>query len=186
MLIRVVVAPALRLWRVRTSTISAVDHLIAELPGPLMRQLVQRHLDGASLLALLRTSDSLAQAVVRQRALTLTWAARWDAHSGRGIMDEAQEAAAASLLERWAPAELRAVLFSSFHAREGPAFSLPPAVLPLLTRLHLLQLHLTPATVDNLQQCQCLHTLDVERCSTHRGPEPSSTLRALPLLRTFR
>ncbi len=177
----------------RTSTISAVDHLIAELPGPLMQQLVQRHLDGTTLLALLRTSHSLAQAVVQhhthqQRSpLTWTWNAREDVvHSGASVMDEALVATAVSLLERWAPAELHITLRGVSGA--VTSFSLPPTVLPPLTHLRLHHVHLTPAIMDSLQQCQRLHTLDVDECSTAGAPSqsPPHALQALPLLRTFR
>ncbi len=161
-----------------------------------MRQLVQRHLDGAALLALQRTSHSLAQAVVQhhthqqRRALSWTWTACWGANSGVSGTDVVKAATAASLLERWAPAELHVTLQGSMFSQcwEAPPFPLPPAVLPLITHLRLHKVHLTPAAVASLQQCQRLHTLDVEDCWAVDTPEPSppGTLQPLPLLRTLK
>ncbi len=162
----------------------------AELPGPLTRQLVQRHLDAKDCLALLRTSHALARAAVQhrthqqRRALTWTWRAH---RRERSTLDTPQVTTAVSLLVRWAPAELRVVLSGITRDKVGTAsISLPAALLPLIISLRLKKMHLTPATMDSLQQCQRLHTLDVARCSFPTAPPPARTLPALPLLRTFR
>ncbi len=166
----------------------------AELPGPLMRQLVQRHLDATDCLALLRTSHALARAVAQHRmhqqrgALTWTCKARnLEGSEELSSMDGPQAATAASLLVRWAPAELRVALCGTWPV--CTLFSLPAALLPLITSLRLHQMHLTPAVMDSLQRCQRLHTLDVDECAfleASRARPATQGLQALPLLHTFR
>ncbi len=160
----------------------------AELPGPLMRQLVQRHLDAKDCLALLRTSHALARAAVQhrthqqRRALKWTWQSRKREGS---TLDTPEVATAASLLVRWAPAELRVELLG-YWAGPFPAFNVPAALLPLITSLRLTCMHLSPAAMANsLQQCRRLHTLDVDQCSFAEAPQPTRDLQPLPLLRTF-
>ncbi len=174
-----------------------------------MRQLVQQQLPRQDCLALLRTSHALGRAAVQhrthpqppQRARALHW--KWWPTKPEGAtidldansVDVTPEAAtAASLLVRWAPAELRVALHGTTWRkalkRQGTAISLPAALLPLITHLHLQEMHLTPATLDLLQRCQRLHTLDVDKCTFGVGGGPSApparTLEPLPLLRTFR
>ncbi len=169
----------------------------AELPGPLTRQLVQRHLDAKDCLALLRTSHALARAAVQhrtrqqRRALTWTWWPQEPQWSHRfSSMDTPQTRTAASLLVRWAPAELRVVLHGTTRDDIGTAISLPAALLPLFTSLRLYRMHLRPATIDSLQRCQRLHTLDVDHLTFAAAPppaqQPARALQPLPLLRTFR
>ncbi len=153
-----------------------------------MRQLVQRHLDAKDCLAFLRTSHALARAAVQHRThqqrRALTW--RWWAQVSS--MDGPQVATIASLLVRWAPTELRVVVMGAWPGQRT-TLSLPVALLPLITSLRLLAMRLTPATMDSLQQCRRLHTLDVDECSFAAAPPPpkaARALQALPLLRTFK
>ncbi len=167
----------------------------AELPGPLMRQLVQRHLDAKDCLALLRTSHALARAAVQhrthqqRRALTWTWQVRkLEGSKEYSSMDAPQAATAAALAVDWAPAELHVELWGPWDGRFA-VFSLPAALRSLITSLSLIHMHLAPAAMDSLQRCQRLHTLSVDRCPFAEAPlplhQPARTLQALPLLRTF-
>ncbi len=171
--------------------------MCAELPAPLMRQLVQCRLGAEDCLALLRTSHALARATVQhrthqqRRALTWTWEARkLEGSDAFSFIDAPQMTTATALLVRWAPAELRVALRGTWHFIQcTPELSLPAALLPLITSLRLHKMHLTPAAMGGLQQCRCLHTLDVDECSFDEAPPPSHvarTLLALPLLRTLR
>ncbi len=103
-------------------------------------------------------------------------------------MEGPQAATAASLLVRWAPAELHVALRGPRNAPPA-AVSLPPDLRPLITSLRLIQMRVAPATLEScLQQCQRLHTLDVDACTfaaSRRKRARPGTVQALPLLRTF-
>ncbi len=150
-----------------------------------MQRIVQ-HLDAGDCLALLRTSRQLGSAVQHRGALTWTWRAPPDAEPNS--MQTPQVATAASLLARWAPAELHVRLHGRVTpaTKTGTAFSLPATLPPLITRLHLSCMHLTPKAMGSLLHCRRLHTLDIERC-THAAAELQQVaLPALPLLHAVR
>ncbi len=144
-----------------------------------MRQLVQQHLSGDDCVTLLGTCRHLARTVVQHRtqpppqsrALHWNWRAR-DESTGSvsSTMATPQVATAARLLAEWAPAELHVSLSGtaeySLHGAGTPGTptSLPVALLPLITTLTLTCMQVTPLTMEALQQCQRLHTLDVDEC----------------------
>ncbi len=163
---------------VRTSACAA--RTFADLPAPVMRQLVQQHLGSDECVALLGTCRQLGRAVVQHRTHDaeqhkeeLRWA--WRALRNNGSVSSTtatrQVATAARLLVEWAPAELHVSLsgtakFSLFGpGTPGTPISLPAALLPLITTLTLRRMHVAPSTMDLLQQCQRLRTLDVDECS---------------------
>ncbi len=145
-----------------------------------MRQLVQQHLSSRACVTLLGTCCQLARTVVQhcthdaeQQKQTLRWA--WRAPGNDGSVPSTatpQFATAARLLAEWAPAELHVCLDVGMPPKGGAAdcttVSLPAALRPLITSLEVDWAHLTRASVDELQQCRRLHTLELAGCTFER------------------
>ncbi len=151
-----------------------------------MRQLVQDHLSGDDCVALLGTCHQVAKTTVQHRTHNGRQALWW---SGWVPSNTLEDATTTRLMLERAPAELKVTLCGEPAAAErsdlgdeshdesegseaprlfSPTLelsSLPVALLPLISSLELTWLHLAPQSMEVLQRCRRLHTLDVDRCS---------------------
>ncbi len=143
--------------------------MITDLPGVLLRELVQHRTDGAGRAALLGTCHALARAVVEHHTQ------RRDMQLTRRVLPGTKAAWPAPLRSllcaAWAPHRLALTLtdptpdppLGSDAARHG-RFALPRELLPLVTTLHVSRLEVSRQDLQALRAAERLTELHLDNC----------------------